>query len=172
MEKTKKILMIIAGRNFRDEEFFEPKEEFEKNGFKVTTASSVSGNVRGVLGGWTKADYQLIEVKVDDYDAIVFVGGGGAKEYFDNKTAHKIARDAFEKGKVVSAICIAPSILANAGILKNKKATSYPSQEGNLSKKGAVFSYEPVVRDGNIITAIGPSAARDFGKMIIEALII
>ena len=162
--------MIIAPRNFRDEELFHTKEELESSGISVTIASTTTDTATGMLGGTAKPDMTINDVNVDDYDAIVFVGGTGSSIYFNNPKAHEIARSAIEKGKLVGAICIAPSTLANAGLLRGKKATSYPSEEGNLRLKGANYTGNPVEKDGNIITATGPSAAREFGRMIAKSL--
>lgn len=166
----KKILMIIASRNFRDEEYFVPKEIFEKNGFIVTTASSTTNPSRGVLGGWTKQDLLITEAREKDYAAIVFVGGSGAKEYFQSKQAHKLAREFFEAGKPVAAICVAPSILANAGILNGKHSVCYHTERDNLAKKGAILSDSAVAVDGNIVTAAGPAAAAAFASEILKIL--
>jgi len=162
--------MIIAPRNFRDEELFHTKEELESSGISVTIASTTTDTATGMLGGTAKPDMTINDVNVDDYDAIVFVGGTGSSIYFNNPKAHEIARSAIEKGKLVGAICIAPSTLANAGLLNGKKATSYPSEENNLISKGADYTGNPVEKDGNIITATGPSAAREFGRMIAKSL--
>ncbi|MCD6547055.1 MAG: DJ-1/PfpI family protein [Nanoarchaeota archaeon] len=165
-----KVLMIIAPKNFRDEELFHTKEELEKEGNEVTIASTTTEEATGMLGGKAKPEITIDEVNVDDYDAIVFVGGTGASIYFENQRAHEIAKQAYEKGKVVAAICIAPSTLANAGILKGKMATSWPSEETNLLAKGASYTGDPVTVDGKIVTANGPTAARNFGRKIAELL--
>lgn len=165
-----KILMIVAPEGFRDEECFEPKKVFEQNGAELAIASKGVKEAKGKLGKSIKVDLDISEVEVADYDAVVFVGGPGAVEYFDDANALDIAKDAFEQGKVVAAICIAPSILANAGILAGKNATSYPSEKENLKAKGAIYTGEPVAADGNIVTANGPAAAKDFGKAILDAL--
>jgi len=165
-----KVLMIIAPRNFRDEELFQPKEELEKTGNSVTIASTTTDIATGMLGGTAKPDLTINNVDVDDYDAVVFVGGTGSSVYFKDPRAHEIARTANEKGKLIGAICIAPSTLANAGLLRGKKATSYPSEKNNLRSKGANFTGNPVEKDGNIITATGPSSAREFGRTIAKSL--
>jgi protease I len=100
----------------------------------------------------------------------VFIGGTGSSEYFNNPTAHSIAQEAAASGKLLGAICIAPSTLANAGLLDGRKATSYSSEEGNLKSKGATFTGAGVEADGKIITADGPSSAGQFGKALLEAL--
>jgi len=162
--------MIIAPRNFRDEELFDTKEELESSGNSVVIASTKTDTATGMLGGTAKPNITIDDVNVGDYDAVVFVGGSGSSIYFNNQKAHEIARAANDSGKLVAAICIAPSTLANAGLLKSKKATSFPSEEGNLRSRGANYTGKPVEKDGNIITADGPRSAREFGRMIAESL--
>ena len=166
--KTNKILMIIASSDFRDEEYSVPRAVFEKAGYSVTVACSSLGESTGMLGLKVKPNITLDKVIVDEYDAVVFVGGVGSKEYFTDASAHKIATDAFAKGKVVAAICIAPNILANAGLLKGKKATCNDS--ANLIKKGAVYTGKSVESDGKIITASGPKTAKEFAETILGVL--
>lgn len=166
----KKILMIIAPDGFRDEELLVPKEIFEKNGFEVVIASSSLNTAKGMLGAKVKPDILLNDVMVDDYVAVVFVGGIGASCYWDDATAHKIANDAYNKGKVVSAICIAPVTLANAGLLVGKKATVWESEVSQIKRKGAQYTGKPVEKDGKIITASGPFAAEEFANTILKAL--
>ena len=165
-----RILMVIAPADFRDEELFRPKEVFEKKGFQVTVASKEIGRAEGMLGGTAQVDKRIESVDTDEYDAVVFVGGSGASIYFDDETALKIARKAESSKKVVGAICIAPSILANAGVLKGKNATCYPSEKENLSAKGAKYTGNGVTMDGRIVTADGPKSAEEFGIKIAELL--
>lgn len=170
MEKDKKILMVLAMRDFRDEEYKEPKDILQSSGFQIDLASSSHGDAVGMLGSRVHITNSLGEVNPLDYEAIVFVGGIGAAEFFHDSQALFLAREAFNADKVVAAICIAPSILANAGILKGKRATSFSSQENNLKEKGALFSGKSVEVDGKIITASGPEVASEFGHKIVEAL--
>lgn len=173
--ESKKIAMIIAFKSFRDEEYFIPKEEFEKAGFVVTTVSSEKGTAIGASGGDTEVDLTLEDLDVDGFDAIVFVGGPGAYKYIDNSEAHRIAKETIEKDKVLAAICIAPAILARAGVLEGKKATVWSnildkSAVKILEENGAIYEDKPVVVDGKIITANGPQSARDFAQKVIEIL--
>lgn len=166
----KKVVMVIASNNFRDEELLKPKEVLEKNGVTVTVASSSLKEATGMLGAKVKPHILFTRIVVADYDAVIFVGGSGASEYWDNPTAHKIATDANSAKKVVGAICIAPVTLAKAGLLKNKKATTYSSTVNDLKSAGANYTGADVERDGNIITASGPTAAQKFGETLVEAL--
>lgn len=165
-----KIVFVIAEKNFRDEELFHTKEEIEKAGHSTVIASLKKGECLGMLGGKATAEKRLDEINEKDFDALIFVGGIGSAIYFDNKKAQSLAKEFFNKGKIVAAICIAPSILANAGILKGKKATCFSSEANNLKEKGAIHTAKAVEIDGNIITASGPMAAHDFGKKIASVL--
>lgn len=164
-----KILMVIAKVNFQEIEYNTPKTYFEKKGHQVKTAGTVENPI-GHVGNKVKADLLLKDVKESDFDSIVFVGGGGSLFYFNHKPALKLAKDFYNKGKLTCAICAAPVILANAEILKNKKATCYSSQKEHLTRKQAIYTGNPVEKDGNIITGNGPLAAQSFAEKIHEAL--
>lgn len=166
----KKVLMVLAAKDFRDEEFFKTRVALQANGAVIVNTSKDVEEATGTMGGKARIDLPLNEVKVDDYEAIVFVGGSGAAGYFKNRKVLNIARLAVEKNKVVGAICIAPSILANAGVLKDKKATSFSSEKKNLISQGASFIGSNVVADGNIVTASGPESADAFGKRLAKVL--
>lgn len=168
--KGKKAVMIIASNNFRDEELLKPREVLEKNGVTVTVASSLLKEATGMLGAKVKPDILFTDIHVAEYDAVIFVGGSGADEYWDNPTAHKIATDASNAKKIVGAICIAPVTLARAGLLKDKNATTYSSTVKDIKSAGANYTGADVERDGNIITASGPTAAQKFGETIVKAL--
>lgn len=185
----KKILMVIAYRDFRDEEYFVPREILqrpsvvrqpadeggEKESMEIKVASSEKGMALGVSGGEVDVDLELAEVNVDEFDAIVFVGGPGAHNYIENSECHRIAKQAVEKNKVLGAICIAPAILAKAGVLSGKKATVWSSIMDKsavkiLEDNGAKYQGDNIVIDGKIITANGPAAAEEFGQAIVKEL--
>lgn len=170
MEGDKKILMVLAQSNFRDEEYEIPREIFQKSGLEVKTVGERKGEAIGRFGAKAWIDFPFAEVNIHNFEAVVFVGGSGASNYFNDNEALNLARDAEREGKVVAAICIAPSILANAGLLKERRATAFPSEKENLESKGAIYSGRPVEADGRIITASGPEAAEEFGEKIVEVL--
>lgn len=171
----KKVVMVIAPSNFRDEELLKPKRVLESAGASVRIASKGVPEAAGVLGARVKVDMDLPEVNVEDYDAVVFIGGGGASVYFNDEIALDLAQKSFDAGKVTAAICIAPVILANAGILKGKKATSWTSPTDKstaeaLKAGGAKYVGNDVVVDGFIVTANGPGAAEEFGRKLVQLL--
>ena len=157
--------MVIAHDGFRDEEFLEPKRIFENSDFKVTVASSRLSDAVGKLGTRVKPDILVNDIDVEDYDAIVLVGGPGAQEYYKDKVVHNVLNIANQLNKVISAICVAPNILANAGLLKGVKATCWDSD--NLIKKGAKYTGRSVESSGRIITGKDPFAAGEFAKAIV-----
>jgi protease I len=165
-----KILMVVAPENYRDEELFIPKEIFEKKGHEVSVASSKTGTLSGVRGGSITAELLLSDVNTAVYDAVVFVGGAGCKVLFNNQQAIRIAQEMNEQQKIVAAICIAPVILANAGLLKNKKATVFSSEARAIKSKGAKYTEQGVTVDGNIITGDGPQSAAKFAEEISKFL--
>lgn len=170
MEKKEKIVFLIAPVNFRDEELSKPRAVFENNDFKVIVASKGTSLATGVLGSQVAVDFDLAQINPADYRAIILVGGAGATVYFDDPLAFNLIKQGLSLGKIVGAICIAPSILANAGVLRGKKATAFPTEEKNLSSQGAFFSSEKVIVDGRIVTAAGPAAAEEFAQEILALL--
>lgn len=170
-----RILLVIASRDFRDEEYFIPCAAFEKAGFGIVTAGSRTGGAIGAQGGEADITHALKDIRAADFDALVFAGGGGSAEYFEDKQAHRLAREFDAAGKLVAAICIAPVILANAGVLSGRSATVWRSALDKtgpkaLEKGGCALSRSHVERSGNIITADGPESASEFAKTIISAL--
>lgn len=167
---SKKVLMVISFENFRDEELLVPKDILEKNGLKVDIASTKKGIATGMLGAKVKVEMTINEVKIENYDGIIFVGGIGVEKLFDDPFALKLAQEFYEKKKIIGAICLAPGILANSGILKNKKATCFPSAKNILEKKGAIYTGKSIEVYENIITASGPEVVEKFGNEILKLL--
>jgi protease I len=165
-----KVLMIIAPERFRDEELFVTKEELEKDGHETVIASIVKGICPGSRGGFATATLTLNEVQTEDYEAVVFVGGGGSKIYFANEEVLRIAKEMYKRKLVVAAICLAPVILANAGVLKGKNATVAGTEAKTIESKGAKYMGPGVTVDGNIVTGNAPKSSRLFGQKINELL--
>ncbi len=166
----KRVLMVIASNQFRDEEYQKPRALLEAAGVSITVASSSLREATGMLGLKVRPDILLKDAKMEQFDAVVFVGGMGATEYWDNPIAHAIAKAAYSAGKPTTAICLAPMTLANAGLLRGKRATIWPDVSGDFKTKGVVYTGKPVERDGKLITGSGPEAAEAFGKALLEAL--
>ena len=162
--------LIIGSQNFRDEELFETKRVLDAAQVQTVIASTKTGVIRGTLGNMAEASVPVNRLQVDDYDAIIFIGGPGASEYANNPAIMNMVRETIRKGKVLAAIGVAPTILANANVLAGIRATSYLSERDRLIQAGAIYTVFAVQRDRSIITATGPQAAVQFGRVIVDAL--
>lgn len=164
------IVMVIAPTMFRDEEYDIPKRILEARGATVTTASTGPGEAIGKLGMLASPTLSVADAALRAWDAVVFVGGAGASIFFDDAAAHTLASNALGHGAVLSAICVAPSTLAHAGLLNGLRATAFPSQQADLEAHGALWTGDTVTVDSTVITANGPEAAEEFGEAIGDLL--
>ena len=166
----KKILFVVPARNFRDEELFDTRKNLTDAGAQSWVASTVGDSITGMLLAKVKPDGLLGDAKIANFDAVIFVGGSGATALWDNKDAHKLAQEAQKQNKVIGAICLAPVILARAGVLRNCSAAVFESAKGELEKAGVKYVQKEVAVCGNIITANGPGAVQKFAVEIKNAL--
>lgn len=164
------ILFILPPHHFRDEEYSTPKAFLEKAGARVTVASSSLSPVTGMFGSVVTPDVSIEILNAGDFDAVLLVGGTGASKFWHSATVHRIVKHAHAAGKVVSAICLAPVTLANAGLLCGRHVTAYPSAKGFLEWKGAICTGKPVETAGSIVTASGPEAAEEFARTVARLM--
>lgn len=167
----KKILMVIPSMNYWDEELVKPKEIFEQHGFTVSVASSKIKEAKGIFGLITKPDLVLHNVRATPYDAIIFVGGEGAIQYWDDPRVHQLIKEAVKKRKVLGAMSTAPITLVNAKVLAGKKATVWPTLGNRLKMAGTIYTGEPVEVDGRIVTTDGPNQAESFARAVLRIII-
>lgn len=140
-------------------------------GFDVTTAGLDDKPVVAARGTRILPDTQIDSVVEKHFDMIVLPGGlPGADFLRDNVTLQKILKNHAQNGKYIAAICAAPKVLANAGLLENKTATSYPGVLDALDLKNTVVKSSAIEVDGKIITSRGPGTAMDFTLKLIELL--
>ena len=140
-------------------------------GIEVVTAGLDEQPVRASRGVILVPDATLDEALQKDYDMVVLPGGLPGADYL--KKDARIIRllvQMQEAGKYTAAICAAPGVLAEAGLLKGKRATSYPGSLDADSVPGLEYVEQPVVTDGKVITSRGPGTAMDFALERIETL--
>lgn len=166
----KPVLIIIAQAGFQDLELAGTRQGLAEGGFSVVLASVKAGLCQGKFGGQETATVALKDVAVGDYDRVAFIGGPGASALKAEPQALRVAREAFEAGMPLGAICIAPTILGAAGVLQGKRATVWEGGHGaeraELQKRGAIPTSELVTIDGTIVTGNGPDAALAFGQAL------
>ncbi len=165
-----KNIYIFLGDGFETIEALTSVDVLRRAGADVKTVSIMSGKT--VISSHNvpvEADIMLDEAELDDSDMMILPGGLGGT---NNIKACKKLIDALitqnEKGKYVCAICAAPSALGVNGILEGRKATVYPGFEAEM--KGCKVTGQKVVKDGNIITGMGPGMAMDFAFAILEVV--
>jgi len=166
----KSILIFLPSLHFSGIEFFTTKRILEKNDINTFIASDANYLCISETGQKVKADVNLFNIHENNFNGIVFIGGSGARNYWDNSLLHKAAIRFNKSGKIIAAICSAPVILAKAGILNRISATCFYEDKLELINKGIDYKDLPVVIIGNIITANGPNSAGFFAESIIELL--
>jgi 4-methyl-5(b-hydroxyethyl)-thiazole monophosphate biosynthesis len=140
-------------------------------GIEVITAGLDDRPVRASRGTVLIPDTTLDEVQERGFDMVVLPGGlPGADHLNEDRRVHRLITEMAAGGKPVAAICAAPKVLARAGLLKGKTATSFPGAIPESDLAGVHYVESPVVEDGNILTSRGPGTAMDFALALIERL--
>lgn len=170
---TKKVLFVVAHQGFQPIEYNVSKKLLEEAGIIITTASDKPGDAVAHDGTTVPVEVVLQEITVGDYDGIVFIGGPNTLEHLDNQLSYTIIQEAVAAKKLLGAICVATRIVAKAGVLHKRQATGWDgdNQLSELYRDYTIYyAHQDVVVDDHIITATGPSAAREFAERIIAAL--
>lgn len=167
---SKSILLVLAGKDFNEDEFLVVKTILEREGFKVFIASDAHSLCVGSRGMKVRPDVSFFNMRENNFAAVAIIGGSGIKNYWNNTNLHNLVI-AFDKAnKIVSAICSAPVVLSRAGILSGKEATCYKRDAEELKRDGVEYIDKPVVFRKNIITAQDAFAAQEFVQTIAERL--
>ena len=137
----------------------------------VVTASLDENTITASRGTRLLADKTLDEALQNDYDMIVLPGGlPGADHLNNDERIINALKEMADKGLYTAAICAAPKVLATAGLLTGKRATSYPGTLEKLELSDTTIDAAPIVIDGKVITSRGPGTAMDFALQLIETL--
>lgn len=170
MSVVPKALLVLPQQGFDDIVYNTVRDVLESGGVAVLEASASLDAVTGESGVVVKPDLVLDQIKIEDWDTIVFIGGMGAAQYWEDPKAHLLVQAAWGAERVVAATDSAPVILANSGVLSGLKATVNPALAELLTSRGAIYTGSLVQRDGNVITARGPEAAEDFAREIVKVI--
>lgn len=160
-------VLAILAEGFEEIEAIAPVDLLRRAGVEVTTAALVSMHVTGRCGVTLHADTTLEAVGDRVFDALFLPGGPGvAKLRADSRVAATV-RHHLDAGKWVAAICAAPTVLNDLGLLAGRRYTAHGSVAGELPH---ILSAERVVEDGQIITSRGAGTAVDLGLFLVEKL--
>jgi protease I len=166
----KTVVLIVPPAQFADAELFDTQRILTEAGVTSVVASSKIETLHGAFGGIAASEITIDKVQVEDYDAVIFIGGPGAADYSSNPVVLNIAREASARNKVIAAISDAPMILANAKILRGVRATGLPQHREQMKKAGAQYTSSAVESDGLIVTASDTAVTAQFARAIVAAL--
>lgn len=168
-----KTVAILANDGFEEVELAEPKKALGKAGANVQVIAPRGGEIRGWNGNdWgkkAKVDRELSVASFEDYDALLLPGGVmNPDKLRTDANAITFVAKFFEAGKPVAAICHAPWMLIECGVVQGRTLTSWPSLRTDLINAGANWVDEAVVVDGNLTTSRRPDDIPVFNKTVIE----
>ena len=163
-----KNIFVFLAEGFEEIEALTPVDVLRRAGLSVQTVSVMDEQVvAGAHGVPVLADKMFAEINPEDAEMILLPGGlPGATNLDAHEGLSQLILDFAEADKPLAAICAAPLVLGNRGLLQGKKATCYPGFETYL--QGAEYTAALVEKDGNIITGKGPGAAMEFAFAIVE----
>ena len=164
--------LVFLASGFEEIEASTIIDILRRSGVKVTVVGLIQGPVEGSHGMKFVPDKSLEEVSAEDFDAVVCPGGApGYENLRRNHTVIAMIKKAFDSKKLVAAICAAPAVLSDAGVLRGKACTIYPGMEKELEKGGGIPEKDIVVVDGNIVTSRGPATALPFALTLAERMV-
>ncbi|MCS4542321.1 MAG: DJ-1/PfpI family protein [Euryarchaeota archaeon] len=163
-------VVVLLAPGFEEVEMASIVDTLRRAGIDVTLAGLQSGTITGAHGLRVIADTLIDTINPEKFDSVILPGGspGWMNLKKDNRVI-KLVQEFNKKRKIIAAICGASSVLAAAGVLKDKRATIYPGMESELTD--AKPASERVVVDGKIITSQGPGTAIEFGLKLAEILV-
>lgn len=168
-----KKIAILSTDGFEQVELTEPKKALEEAGAKTEVISPHGGEIKGWnstdWGDKVKVDREPKTANVNDYDALLLPGGVMNPDKLRmDQDAVSFVKKFFNSGKPVAAICHGPQMLIEAGVVKGRKLTSWPSLKTDLKNAGAEWTDEQVVVDGNLTTSRKPDDIPAFNRSIME----
>ena len=166
------MVVVFLADGFEEVEALAPVDLMRRAGLDVKMAGVTGREVTGSHGICVKADLAAEDVDVSALEAVVLPGGLPGTHNLEASPAVQACVDGcVEQGKLVSAICAAPSILAHKGLLAGRNATAFPNFQQDLTEGGALLSDSYVVRDGQFLTGRGMGVATQFGLALVAALV-
>jgi deglycase len=168
-----KTIAFLAADMFEEVELAEPWKALEQAGAELDLVSINDDEIQGFnhydKAGSYKVDKTVEEASANDYDGLVLPGGVGNPDNLrQDENAVRFVRDFFEQGKPVGAICHAPWTLVEAGVVRGRTLTSFPSLQTDIRNAGGNWVDEEVHVDSGLVTSRRPDDIPAFNKKLIE----
>jgi protease I len=160
-------LLVVPDWGLSVNLYWRTRRLLEQQGFQVKVAAPRREQIEQ-LAFILMPDLDLAQAKGGDYDLVVFVAGHGNRDLWNHPEAHRVGREAVAAGKVVGASGAAVPILANAGLLRGRRATGPLSVAGVLKQAGADYTADQVTVDAGIVTLRRSEAFESFGQQLLE----
>lgn len=158
---------VFLADGFEEVEAMAPVDVMRRAKLDVKTVGVTGCEVTGSHNITVRADIALDDVQLEELEGVILPGGmPGTLNLEKSQGVIDAVRYAYENGKIIAAICAAPSIFGHLGYLDGRKATCFPSFEKEL--KGAEYTAAHTETDGNVITAKGAGCAVEFGYAIVS----
>jgi protease I len=172
-ELTGKKVAILATNGVQHAELTEPRKALDEAGAKTTLIAPKSGQIKSwEKGNWAAeipVDLTLDVARPDDFDALLLPGGAmNADHLRTDKRAVQFVRDMFQSGKAVAAICHAPWLLVEAGLVRDRTLTSWPSLQTDIKNAGGDWVDREVVTDMGLVTSRKPEDIPAFNAKMLE----
>ncbi len=167
---AKRAAIIVPSENFQDEEFWQTKNMLESAKILVTVVSNRIGPIRGVNSTLFDVPKPANEIRADNFDSIIVIGGLGAAMFNNDLVVLNLLRDASQKRKIIGATSSGVLVLGNAGILRGVKVACPVELSTSVAQTGAVYSTAPIEENLRIITCAGPQVARNFATALADAI--
>jgi protease I len=169
----KRIAFLMSNEGVEQVEYDEPRKAVEEAGAQVDVIATEAGEIQGVnhldKGDTWQADKATKDAKADDYDGIVMPGGVANPDNLrTDEDAVRFLREFFAAGKPVGAICHAPWMLVEAGVVDGRDVTSFPSLQTDIRNAGGNWVDEEVVVDSGLVTSRKPDDIPAFNSKIVE----
>jgi protease I len=168
-------VLIVASDGFEEWELFGPREILRSRGANVSLAAPTRDPIQATVhddpGKTIRPDLTIDEANASEFDALILPGGVRNPDHLRlNDNAIALIKDFAAQGKPVGAICHGPWLLVEAGLLKGRTATSWPSIRTDLENAGATVVDEPAAVDGNLVTSRNPDDVGEFTEAMIRLI--
>ena len=163
-----KTALILTGNLVQDHEYIYPYYRVQEDGYNIEVAVRGKKQVNGIIGSKIIPTKDIPELKIEDYDLLILPGGAKSMEYMrQDEEILQFISDFNDSGKVIASICHAAQLLISAKVVDGRKISGYYSIKDDINNAGAIYTDEPAVVDGNIVST---AHYKDLGPWMKAAL--